>query len=75
MQIETMRKKLIEYMEVVDDETIKALYQLLKNSIAIEVEYTQSLNAQLDEAVLHYRKGGEMINGIQAEEEIEKLLK
>jgi hypothetical protein len=75
MHIESMRKKLTNYLHVADDDLIKRLYHLLKDEICEELKYSEKLETQLNEAISYYRNGGEMVSAVHVKTEIEKLLK
>lgn len=69
-----IRKKLVDYLKVADDKKVKAMYALLEEEIEQELEYTPALKKQLDAAVIHYKNGGKMVGGANADKAINKLL-
>lgn len=70
-----IRRKLLSYLQIAEDQKVKAIYALMKDDIEKEEwEYSVGLKKQLDEGLAYYQNGGKMINGVDADKEIKKLL-
>ncbi len=59
MTIATIREKLHDYIDVADDEKVKAIYTLLEDKIAPPYDWAndEEFVAELDERVRRYKEG------------------
>jgi len=70
-----IRKKLATFMQVADDKKVKAVYALLEDDIEQEESgYTDEFKAELDKRIAYYKNGGKMVNALEANKQIKKIL-
>ena len=75
MTTATIRKKLLDHMQVADDKKVKAMYALFEDDIEQEkLEYTGELKAKLNNGCAYYKGGGKMISAAEADKQINKIL-
>ena len=62
MDTSIIRDQLHQYLEVANDEKLKAIYVMLEDSIKeLNVEYSEEDKEELDRRVQYYLKGGKMV--------------
>jgi len=70
-----IRQKLHNYLEIMDDKKVKALYFLFKDNIEnITIEYTQEFKEELERRYDFYKNGGKMISPEESNARIMKIL-
>lgn len=62
MSTVTIRRKLVDYMKVVDEKKLKAIYALLEDDIKGERISVEQYNQELNEAEAEYAKGDFVTN-------------
>jgi hypothetical protein len=77
MTTANIRQQLHSYLEIADDEKVKAFYTLMKEDIEESgVEYTPELKAELDNQYAAYKNGKtKMISSGESKKRIGKMLK
>jgi hypothetical protein len=77
MTTATIRQQLHSYLEVADDQKVKAFYTLMKQDIDESgVEYTSELKAELDSRYSGYKDGKiKMISSAESKKRVGKILK
>jgi hypothetical protein len=77
MTTATIRQQLHSYLEIADDQKVKAFYTLMKEDIEESgVEYTPELKAELDSQYAAYKNGKtKMISSAESKKRIGKILK
>jgi hypothetical protein len=76
MDVATIRGKLHELIEQLEDKKIRALYTLLENQMEGEVvEYSAEFKKDLDRRYGYYKRGGEMVSAVKASRTISKTSK
>ncbi len=77
MDITAIRRQLHNYLEVVEDKKVKAIYTMLESAIKeSSVTYTSELKASLDERYADYKNGkAKTIAGAASRKRIQKILK
>ena len=74
MTIANIRKKLHQYIEVAEDNKVKAIYVIFKDEIAQnEWEYTKEFKEELDRRYNYYKSGGKMVSASEMDKEIKAL--
>jgi hypothetical protein len=62
MDTSIIKEQLHQYLEVANDEKLKAIYVMLEDSIKeFKVEYSEEDKAELDRRVQYYLDGGKMV--------------
>lgn len=75
MTTATIRKKLVDYLQVADDKKVKAMYALLEDDIEQEkLEYIGEFKAKLNKGYAYYKTGGKMVGSEEADKQINKIL-
>jgi heme-degrading monooxygenase HmoA len=76
METSTIRKKLHQFIETIEDKKAHAIYTLFENEIdQDEWEYSDEFKATLEERYEYYKNGGKMITPTEADEQIKQILK
>ena len=77
MTTATIRQQLHSYLEVADDQKVKAFYTLMKKDIDESgIEYTPELKAELDSRYSGYKDGNtKMISSAESKKRVGKILK
>jgi hypothetical protein len=77
MTTATIRQQLHSYLEIADDQKVKAFYTLMKQDIDESgVEYTPELKAELDSRYSDYKNGKtKMISSAESKRRVGKILK
>lgn len=74
--IDTIREKLIDYIEHVEDKKVKAFYTIVQTDIESENFYTPEFKSELDKRYDEYKTGkSKMITSSESKKRIQKLLK
>ena len=62
MNILVLKDKLHQFLEIADDEKLKAIYVILEDAINdVQFEYSDEYKIELDRRVSYYLNGGEMV--------------
>ena len=76
MKTASIRKRLHQFIETVEEKKVKAIYILFEDEIAQnEWEYTDEFKKELDSRIAYYKKGGKMVCGADADKQIKELVK
>lgn len=74
--VNTLRKKLHEYIDTIEDTKIKAFYTIVEADMEEELVYTDELKAELDQRYDTYKAGKtKMITSAESKKRIQTLLK
>jgi hypothetical protein len=74
--IDTIREKLIDYIEHVEDKKVKAFYTIVQTDIESENFYTPEFKSELDKRYDDYKAGkSKMVTPMESKRKIQKLLK
>lgn len=75
--VSTLREKLHQYIDHVEDKKIKAFYTIVQADIEVdELNYTDEFKAELDKRYDGYKSGKtKMITSAESKTRIQKLLK
>ncbi|MFM9839803.1 MAG: hypothetical protein ACKVOQ_16175 [Cyclobacteriaceae bacterium] len=74
--IDTIREKLIDYIEHVEDKKVKAFYTIVQTDIERESVYTPEFKSELDKRYDDYKAGkSKMVTQMESKKKIQKLLK
>ena len=75
MTITSIRQKLVNYMNVVDDKKLKAIYALVEDELERDnAEYPAAFKKELDQRYEYYKNGGKMISASAADKKISNVL-
>jgi hypothetical protein len=77
MTTAAIRQQLHSYLEIADDQKVKAFYTLMKQDIDVSgVEYTPELKTELDSRYSDYKNGKtRMISSAESKKRVGKILK
>jgi hypothetical protein len=77
MNTATIRAKLQDYIRVVDNKKLKAIYVMVEEEIneTEQVSYTPALKSELDRRVAHYLNGGKMVTSADMNKRLQTLRK
>lgn len=75
--IDTLREKLHQYIDHVEDEKIKAFYTIVQTDIEDDASvYTAEFKAELDKRQEDYRSGkSKMVTSEESKKRVQKILK
>ena len=74
--VDTIREKLINYIEHVGDKKVKAFYTIIQTDIESEGIYTPEFKSELDKRYDDYKTGkSKMLTPKDSKKKIQKLLK
>lgn len=75
MDTTTIREKLHQFIDKMEDEKAAAIYTLFEAEIEMEEwDYTKDFKDELDKRYEYYQNGGATINAADADEQIRKIL-
>ncbi len=70
-----IRQKLHNYLEIVGDKKVKAMYALFEEEIEqAGIEYTDEFKEELNKRYDYYKNGAKMITAEEANARIEKII-
>ncbi len=73
--VNTIREKLINYIENVEEKKVKAFYTIIQNDLENESIYTPAVKAELDKRYNDYKTGkSKMITPSDSKKRIKKIL-
>lgn len=76
MDILALKDKLHQFLEVAEEEKLKAIYIILEDAINnVKVEYSDEYKAELDRRVSYYLNGGKMITPFEMNERLATIRK
>ncbi len=76
MKTMTIREKLHQFIDQVEDKRAKAIYTLFESEIEQEaISYSDEFKAQLDERIAYYNKGGKMVTPDEMQQRLESVKK
>ncbi|HEX8279057.1 MAG TPA: hypothetical protein VF540_10200 [Segetibacter sp.] len=74
MDTAIIREELHHYLEVADDEKLKAIYVILEAAIKdVKLEYSDDYKKELDQRVEYYLNGGKMVTGNEMNSRLRNL--
>jgi hypothetical protein len=76
MKTMTIREKLHQFIDQVEDKRAKAIYTLFESEIEQgAISYSDEFKAQLDERIAYYKKGGKMVTPDEMQQRLESIKK
>jgi hypothetical protein len=74
--VDTIRERLINYIEHVGDKKVKAFYTIIQTDLESENIYSPEFKSELDKRYEDYKTGkSKMITATDSKKKIQKLLK
>lgn len=76
MRTTTIREKLHQFIDQVEDKRARAIYALFESEIEQEtLPYSDEFKAQLEERITYYHKGGKMVTPEEMQERLASIKK